>query len=380
MQPCPIFEWSRRAPNRRAILFDHDALTYAQLNDRVSALAQTNTPFIAHTNLDTVCAFFAAWRAQHAACPISPRLPPTAADRLRARLKMPPFGVGTILATSGSTGEPKLVCHRTHHHLISAKTLIPWLNLEENDCYLASLPFFHVGGIALMVRTFVAGAALLFSKNLLDPRITHLSLVPTQLHRLLKTNPKNFHPKCLLLGGAPIPSSLSHIPFHTSYGMTETASLIALDGTVAPHMEVKLARDGEILVRGASLFDGYLDAPSPLVDGWFPTKDLGAWSADGKLTLLGRKDRLFISGGENIQPEEIEACIHSLFALEQARIIPEPDEEFGMVPTLHIYDPAPPPLADIAQALSSHLPRFKIPKKLIRHTQPFPDKSLYVYS
>lgn len=397
MRLCPIFEWSLRAPEKIAVFTSVETLSYKQLNAKIDSYcgplktfpAGSRLPFIAATSLETVCFLFAAWRLKLIASPLSFRLPEKAiADilqRLQAPLIRPAPGpperaveldeeqLATMMLTSGTTGQPKIACHRLAHFLSSAETAIPLLHLESNDCYLASLPFFHVGGIGLMLRAFLSGAALLFSPHLFDLRLTHLSLVPTQLYRLLQEKPAHFHPKCLLVGGAPLPPKLyeeaSGLNLYTTYGMTETSSMITLNGNVAGHLEVKIESDQEIWVRGRSLFEGYLNADqtlsSPLVDGWLPTKDRGQLTAEGKLEILGRKDRLFISGGENIQPEEIETAILSLFNLQQATVLPYEDEEFGMRPAAYIYDPEQTVTLEILQKkLKGILPGFKIPQKL----------------
>ena len=166
--------------------------------------------------------------------------------------------------------------------------------------------------------------------------VTHASLVATQLLRLLRDGQPDALAgmKAILLGGSAAPPGLiteAHargLSVHTSYGMTEMASTVtatppdaSLDalgtsGVVLPQREVRLAADGEVLVRGATLFAGYLAADATVqrptdADGWFPTGDLGDWVEVGgerMLRIVGRRDHLFISGGENVQPEEVEAA------------------------------------------------------------------------
>ncbi|HSX12085.1 MAG TPA: AMP-binding protein, partial [Rhabdochlamydiaceae bacterium] len=181
MRLCPLFEWSVRTPEKPALLIESETISYRQVNEKIGFYCgqikalnlpmQSRLPFIATTSLETVCFFFAAWRLKMIACPLSFRLPEQAIfqtlKRLNAPLITPQPGpleksveinenlLATMLLTSGSTGQPKIACHRLSQHLTSAETVIPLLHLESNDCYLASLPFFHVGGIALMLRTFL---------------------------------------------------------------------------------------------------------------------------------------------------------------------------------------------------------------------------------
>ncbi len=405
MRPCPIFDWSLRAPQKLAVVTQSENLSYLQLNECIQAYCgyisslnlppQSKLPFIALSNLETVCFFFAAWRMQMIACPISFRLPELAIEQTLKRLSAPLITphpshikkvteidenlLSTMLLTSGSTGTPKIACHRLRHHLVSAEHAISHLHLEPDDYYLASLPLFHIGGIALLLRTFLAGATLMITDNYFERRVTHLSLVPTQLYRLLKEKIAHFQPKCILLGGAPIPPLLyqeaADLNLLTTYGMTEASSIITLNGKLLDHLELKIGDGEEILIRGKSIFEGYLNPDgtivSPLQDGWFHTKDRGRMTPQQTLQLLGRKDRLFISGGENIQPEEIEEAILALFQVQQATVLPHHDEEFGMRPAVYLYDPNRTITLELLQTkLRQLLPGYKIPQKLFYLDQP----------
>jgi len=107
-------------------------------------------------------------------------------------------------------------------------------------------------------------------------------------------------------------------------------------GVVLPYREVAISTDGEILVKGGCLFMGYLEENGVRTardsEGWFHTGDMGELSEEGRLTVLGRKDSMFISGGENIHPEEIEKALTSLEGIEEALVVPAPDAEYGMRP------------------------------------------------
>jgi O-succinylbenzoic acid--CoA ligase len=155
--------------------------------------------------------------------------------------------------------------------------------------------------------------------------------------------------------------------WHT-YGMTETASAIWLQnregGTLLSHAQLKIGEEGEIYVRGASLFSGYLGAPHPPGE-WFATGDIGAFDA-GRLTLIGRKDRRFTSGGEKIYPERIEAALCALPEIEAAAVVPYPDPEFGMRPAACILWRKPPlSLSALKERLTPLLPRYQHPTLLL---------------
>lgn len=299
----------------------------------------------------------------------------------------------TILFTSGSSGTPKAVLHSYGNHYWSAQGSNENIPLERGDRWLLSLPLYHVSGMGIIFRCLLSGATLVIPQReesleeaILKYQITHLSLVTTQLYRLLQKEDllqrlKTI--KAILLGGSAFPSSLldqayqKGLPIHTSYGLTEMASQVATtpsdlpenkrgtSGKVLPCREICIAEDGEILVRGKTLFQGYVDGEKidrPLTkEGWFPTGDLGEIDAEGYLSVQGRKDNLFISGGENIHPEEIELALSNLAGIEQSRVVPIADKEFGYRPVAFLKTTQPFDPKKIRSELEKTLPRFKIP-------------------
>ena len=242
--------------------------------------------------------------------------------------------------------------------------------------YLLSLPLYHVGGLAILFRSFLSGSCVVFSKKptleaILTHKITHLSLVPTQLYRLLQEDAALLteaaaHLKCVLLGGAPLSPALYQealekgFPVYRSYGMTEMSSTVTVESELLSYREMKTGPDNEIFVQGRTLFQGYLlddgELSLPLdKEGWFATKDIAG-------DLISRKDRLFISGGENIQPEEIEHALLSLPGIVRAKVVPKPDKEFGQRPFAYIQDETLAyTLEEIQTALRAKLPGYKIP-------------------
>jgi O-succinylbenzoic acid--CoA ligase len=131
-----------------------------------------------------------------------------------------------------------------------------------------------------------------------------------------------------------------------------------------PEREVSISQGGEILVRGATLFAGYVEDGTPDrpvdSDGWFHTGDLGELDENGFLRVLGRKDNMFVSGGENIQPEEIEEALSALSGVEAAVVVPVDDPEFGQRPVAFVRMEGE-KTVDLAPGLEKILPRFKIP-------------------
>ncbi|NGX50271.1 MAG: 2-succinylbenzoate--CoA ligase [Chlamydiae bacterium] len=285
----------------------------------------------------------------------------------------------TYLFTSGTTSTPKIACHSLGNHYYSALGSNGRMVIKPGDHYLLSLPLYHVAGIAILFRTFLAGATLLLSEEIDDPRATHLSLIPTQLSRLLKTsNPgKNMQ---ILLGGANLNIKLynravqSALTVYPTYGMTEMSSQIATHydphsfslGHPLPYREMKIAEDGEIYLRGKTLFQGYFDQVEGLSlplneEGWFCSRDLGEYSPKRGLQMIGRKDRLFISGGENIHPEEIERVLDSIEGVDRAEVLPIPDEEFGFRPVAYIESEEGYNEERVRAHLAKILPKFKLP-------------------
>ncbi len=292
----------------------------------------------------------------------------------------------TIIFTSGSTGARKAALHTLGNHYYSALGSNANIPLAPGDRWLHSLPLYHVGGLAILFRCLLAGATVALPEPgaTLGGAIagsTHVSLVSTQLLRLLREeelDPAGL--RAILLGGSSIPPPLIDealvrgLPIHTSYGLTEMASQVTAtppgasqeelhtSGRPLPHRELSICEDGEILVRGETLFMGYVESGSPDpaldADGWFHTGDLGELGADGYLRVRGRKDNLFVSGGENIQPEEIEEALCRLEGVEDAVVVPIPDAEFGFRPVAFVRGGR---LTDLSRSLEPVLPRFKIP-------------------
>ncbi|HEX6708928.1 MAG TPA: hypothetical protein VF068_01235, partial [Rubrobacter sp.] len=173
------------------------------------------------------------------------------------------------------------------------------------------------------------------------------------------------------------------LPIHTSYGLTEMASQVTTTppgaapevlrtaGRVLPNREVSISGEGEILVRGETLFAGYVEVDRPLdTGGWFHTGDLGELDEEGYLRVRGRRDNLFISGGENVQPEEIEEVLCRLEGIDEAVVVPVPDDEFGARPVAFVRTNGVALESEyVAQSLKTVLPRFKIPISF----HPWPD-------
>lgn len=301
----------------------------------------------------------------------------------------------TIVFTSGSSGNPRGALHTFGNHYYSALGSNQNILFGPGQRWLINLPLYHVGGLAILFRAALAGGAVAFpgaetalAAAVEKLKITHLSLVATQFYRLLNDPAATeIRPQlhAILLGGSAIPAGLTDrahalgLPVYTSYGATEmasqitttppgaTASQLRSSGRILPHRELKIAADGEILVRGKPLFRGYWRKgtlyPQRTADGWFATGDLGRLDPAGFLHITGRKDNRFISGGENIQAEEIEQAILRYPGVAQVMVVPVNHAEFGQRPAAFVQMAADTPLpeASLRRFLETELPRFKIP-------------------
>lgn len=344
---------------------------------QVRTFPQQRVAFWAPSTPEVILALFAIWKTGKIACPLSPRLP--TAEPLLQELETSLFtphlpepqkprphewnqnNLATFLFTSGSTGKPKIACHTLGNLFQNAHGSNLMIPLDPSDRWALTLPLFHIGGLGILLRCYLAKCSVLLSHNW--ESATHISLVPTQLFRLLKSPTSLPHLKTLLLGGAPLPEIATPWNLLPSYGMTEMSSQIVTNHQVHPSVEIKITSENEIWVRGSVLFQGYYDKHQGITlplnsEGWFPTQDLGKWE-NGRFKFLGRKDNLMISGGENIQPEEIEEALRRFCGSEEALVVPIPDAEYGQRPVAFVKPYLE--LSKMQERLQPHLPKFKIP-------------------
>lgn len=301
----------------------------------------------------------------------------------------------TLVYTSGSTAVPKVAALSLANHLANAAASNRQHGLLATDRWLLSLPLYHVGGLAIVFRCLLAGAAVVIADARDDLAAatqrwgaTQLSLVPTQLARLLNQGTRADGMQTLrnlLLGGAPAADAVVAAalargwPVRKTYGLTEMASQVTsvppvcadaqryTGGRVLTGCEVRIAQDGEIHVRGPMLFLGYWEDGKPrpclTTDGWFATGDVGELDAAGWIRVRGRRDNLIISGGENVQPEEVELALAGLPGIALAVVVPVPDVEFGqrLVAFVRMHGDADIQSEALARQLAGLLPRFKMP-------------------
>ena len=308
---------------------------------------------------------------------------------------MPLQRPATIVHTSGSAGVPKAALHSCGNHYYNALGSNANLSLAADDRWLLDLPLHHVAGLGIVFRCLLAGAAIVIPdrEESLDAAldrygVTHLSAVVTQLRRLLKQSGSGRFAslRCVLVGGSEVPRRLlvrahAHgLPVFTSYGCTEMASQVTTTGTgstaaqrltsgrLLPYRRLRISDEGEILVGGETLFMGYVDGGNvtrPVdSEGWFATGDLGSVGDDGYLSVVGRRDNRFFSGGETIHPEAIERVLVEHDDVEQAVVVPVPDEEYGERGVAFVRTREPHLGAAALEAwLRRTLPRYMVPDK-----------------
>jgi len=291
--------------------------------------------------------------------------------------------------TSGSSGRPKIVRLGYAALLAAAEAHAAALPWTDDDRWVLTLPLGHVGGLSILTRSLFARRPVVLGPARFDPdalrdaiarhRGTLLSLVPAMLERLMDRPPPPTLRAVLLGGASARPERVAAAreagwPVLPTYGMSETCAQVCTqrlgderpDGVGPPMPGVRVRiRDGAIEVAGPTLLCGYLDAPPPLVDGWYPTGDLGHLDADGHLHVTGRADARIITGGENVDPTEVERALLAHPAIREAVVLGVPDPRWGQrVVAVIVADP--PPDADaIALHLEPRLARFKHPKQVV---------------
>jgi len=274
-----------------------------------------------------------------------------------------------ILFTSGSSGSPKGVELSRRAFLAAAAASAENLGWQPSDRWLLCMPLGHVGGLSIVVRCLLARVPVVLSpwtgsvRDLLDDiarfDATLLSFVPTMLARILEEREADastrLFPPCVravLLGGDSAGTALLEaavardVPVLTTYGMTEACSQIATLSPSEPAChaagvgrplsgtEIRIV-DGEVQIRGPSLFTRYLPAdrfPAPfLPGGWFRTGDLGYLDEAGRLHVTGRRSDTIITGGENVDPREVEVALTMLPGIRQACVFGIPDARWGQI-------------------------------------------------
>jgi len=288
-----------------------------------------------------------------------------------------------VIATSGSTGEPKGVQLSAAALTASAAASLRRIGAGPGERWLCCLPTFHVSGLGVLVRSLLTGTDAVITEAVSPDVIAgsgcaHVSLVPTQLRRLLDAGCAPGPVKTVLLGGAAAPGGLvaeAHAAgwrIVISYGMSETCGGCVYDGLPLDGVSVRADAAGRLKISGPTLFSGYRLRPdltaAALDGGWFVTSDLGEVSADGRVTVRGRADDVIISGGEKIVPGEVEALLGGGDGVAEAVVVGVPDPEWGEVVTAFVIPVdagEPPDLNQLRSNVREALSARAAPKRML---------------
>jgi o-succinylbenzoate---CoA ligase len=431
-----VFEAAAAEPGRLALLAGSERLSYAELAVRVEQrlgelsagglidpAGQRPVALVARptiTTVETLLALFAAGTpalllhersTTHERAGLVSRAGAVAFEAATGTSPVGPIErfdserIAVLIATSGSSGQPKLARLSHRALLAAARQSADHLGVEPADRWLACLPLGHVGGVSILTRMlFARRTSVLFdpegpllhalprlARAIDEEEITLLSLVPALLERLLAPpiswSPPS-HLRAVLLGGAATSSALLRkaaergVPVLPTYGLTETAaqaatrpyrerglppaldSPLAPSGVPLPGVEIRIV-DGAIEVRGPSLFSGYAgDSDEIGSETWFRTQDRGYFDANGELVVSGRTSDVIVTGGENVDPAEVEAVLTTVPGVRGACVVGLPDEVFGeVVAALVVADTEDSERLDLAASLRERLAPFKHPRR-----------------
>jgi fatty-acyl-CoA synthase len=325
--------------------------------------------------------------------------------------------VSTLLYTSGTSGRPKGVMLSEENSFWGCANFIYGNDVTMRSVFLCDMPLFHTAGLFAAARVpLQAGATVLISKGfdptltlarLSDPelKVTHYFSVPQMAATLW--NQPGFKAEALrgltgwAIGGAPNPKAQSErfvkagIPISEGFGMSETGSNFAMPAhdpetllrkagscglplmTVETKIvdnegnEVPVGERGELWVRGPCVASGYWNQPEltakAFVDGWFITGDAAMKDADGFFYIVDRKKDMYISGGENVYPAEVEAALAELTDIGECAVIGVPDERWGEVGRAYVI-PVPGKSVTEEQVIAhcaARLAKFKVPKSVV---------------
>ena len=297
-------------------------------------------------------------------------------DRLKAGLQ--PINAGSILIpTGGSTGGVKLATHTWGSLAAACRGVQDFLGGGAVDSCCV-LPLYHVSGLMQLLRAYHSGGYIRFDED--EVAGACLSYVPTQLRRSL-ADPARIQKittaRAIFVGGAALPEALAaqarelKLPVVPVYGMTETAAMCAAvpaedflaDASAGAQpigdASFEIESGGRIRIQSAALFKGYYGRPPTDLSRGYLSDDEGRLDRDGRLHVIGRVDRLINSGGEKIDPREVEAAVAALDGVEEVLAVGLPDSEWGQKLVVYYTGSE---VQDWKARLSGRLVNYKLPK------------------
>ena len=318
------------------------------------------------------------------------------AAELRARAAVTERERGWLcIPTGGSSGQIKFARHDQTTVAAAVEGFCAHFRVTRINA-VGLLPLHHVSGLMAWLRCVLTGGQYLpwdwaaLREGRLPERPAadgdwFLSLVPTQLAQLIEQPAavawlRSF--RAVFVGGGPAwpalieSGSRLRLPLSLSYGMTETAAMVTAlrpeeflaggrgCGTALAHAVLRLEPDGGVVIRAASLFRGYYPTLSSEPE-WSP-EDLGRFDAQGSLHLLGRRDGLIITGGEKVNPVEVEAALRETGLLADVVVLGLPDERWGeAVTAFHPRGATDLDQSSVERALADRLAPYKRPKRYV---------------
>ncbi|MET9798832.1 AMP-binding protein [Nocardiopsis alba] len=301
-----------------------------------------------------------------------------------------------VVTTSGSTGTPKGVELSTGALTASARASLDRIGAKDGDTWLCVLPAGHISGIQVMVRALVGGTNAVHARfnpetfpGLAEASRAHVSLVPTQLRRLLSAGVDLSGLGAILLGGAAAEPELLERAraaggrVFTTYGMSETCGGCVYDGVPLDGVRIQVdsatpGEPGRVLIGGPTLLTDYRlppgvdPEPGVLSDAssgprLLRTNDLGRLDEEGRLRILGRMDEVINTGGHKVVPGPVSEILSGHPKVAEVVVVGRPDPEWGervsavVVPV----DPADPPvLTELREMVRAHLPSYSAPREL----------------
>ncbi len=411
---------AQSCPERNALVTESSSVTYAELEAEATWVARrlaaygvrrgATAALTMHPRREEVVLLHALMKLGAAALPLSPLLTEAersavlaaerpavdlndAAELTQTEADLPLLGEHDMddlqcrILTSGTSGEPRAVGLTYGNFLFSAVGSAFNLGVEPSDRWLCCLPLSHVAGLSIVLRSVIYGTTAVLldgfdteqvATTLVSGDISVVSLVPTQLIRLLEAGAELSRPRAILIGGGPVPPDTLREALDRgatvvqTYGMTETCSQVT---TLAPEdaerkvgsagrplltTHVRIA-DGEILVQGPTVSRDALDA-----DGWLHTGDLGHIDEEGFLYVTGRSSEVIVTGAENVMPAEVEAVLLAHPAVADAAVVGRPDPEWqeAVCALVVLADGAEASEEELRAHCSGSLAGFKVPKRV----------------
>lgn len=374
----PLPAWLRRAdPQAPALILPDRRLDYGE------ALACAQRFKSAHSSLSALegdaGAVALGLLGGGTAFPLPPDLPRR--DDLIARARAAASAsLALVIATSGTEGAPRGVRLSWRAVAAAARMSAAALGLKPGDVWLACLPLHRVGGVMIPYRCWRAGATALIHegfdagavlRDLHDRRVTHVSLVPPMLSRLIEDGPPSPTLRCALVGGAALSATLLEKalrrgwPVRLSYGMTETCATALIDGRPLPGVRVRVAASGVLEVATPARMSGYLGEPD--IGEWVATRDLGridTLDSLGVVHVEGRADDMLVSAGVKVHPADVESRLSACPGVTDAGVSGLADPVWGDVIAACYEGDAPE--AVVENWCRAHLPSERRPRRFLR--------------